>query len=79
MTLRTLLSGLAVMGFVACAGAQTENENTVVYTMADVEAAPEAWRAVDPDNLVVMETSKGQIGRPTAGATYQQYSELNST
>ena len=61
MTLRTLLSGFAVMGFVACAGAQTETENTVVYTMADVEAAPDAWRAVDPDNLVVMETSKGQI------------------
>ena len=59
MTLRTLLSGLAVMGFVACAGAQTENE--VTYTMADVEASPEAWRAVDPENLVIMETSKGQI------------------
>jgi peptidylprolyl isomerase len=29
--------------------------------MADVEAAPEAWRAVDPENLVIMETSKGQI------------------
>ena len=59
MTLRTLLSGLAVMGFVACAGAQTENE--VIYTMADVEAAPDAWRAVDPENLVIMDTSKGQI------------------
>ena len=59
MTLRTLLSGLAVMGFVACAGAQTENE--ITYTMADVDAAPEAWRAVDPENLVIMETSKGQI------------------
>ncbi|MEC7290837.1 MAG: peptidylprolyl isomerase [Pseudomonadota bacterium] len=59
MTLRTLLSGLAVMGFVACAGAQTEND--VTYTMADVEASPEAWRAVDPENLVIMETSKGQI------------------
>jgi len=59
MTLRTLLSGLAVMGFVACAGAQTENQ--VTYTMADVEASPEAWRAVDLENLVIMETSKGQI------------------
>ncbi len=59
MTLRTLLSGLAMMGFVACAGAQTETET--VYTMADVEASPEAWRAVDPENLVVFETSKGQI------------------
>ena len=61
MTLRTLLSGIAVMGFVACAGAQTEQQGSVTYTMADVEAAPEAWRAVDPENLVVMETSKGQI------------------
>ena len=61
MTLRTLLSGLAVMGFVACAGAQTENQDLVTYTMADVEASPEAWREVDPENLVIMETSKGQI------------------
>ena len=61
MTFRALLSGLALMGFVACAGAQTETENDVIYTMADVEAAPEAWRAVDPENLVVFETSKGQI------------------
>lgn len=61
MTLRTLLSGLAVTGFVACAGAQTENEEAVTYTMADVEASPEAWREVDPENLVIMETSKGQI------------------
>ncbi|MCR9078137.1 MAG: peptidylprolyl isomerase [Hyphomonadaceae bacterium] len=59
MTLRTLMSGLAVMGFVACAGAQTETEMT--YTMADVEASPDAWRSVDPENLVVMDTSKGQI------------------
>lgn len=61
MTLRTLLSGLAVMGFVACAGAQTEIEEAVTYTMADVDASPEAWREVDPENLVIMETSKGQI------------------
>ena len=59
MTLKTLMSGLAVMGFVACAGAQTETEMT--YTMADVEASPDAWRSVDPENLVVMDTSKGQI------------------
>jgi len=61
MTLRTLLSGIVVMGFVACAGAQTEQQEPVTYTMADVDAAPDAWRAVDPENLVVMETSKGQI------------------
>lgn len=61
MTLRTLLSGIAVMGFVACAGAQTEQQEPVAYTMADVDAAPDTWRAVDPENLVIMETSKGQI------------------
>ena len=61
MTLRTLLSGIAVLGFVACAGAQTEQPAPVAYTMADVDAAPDAWRAVDPENLVIMETSKGQI------------------
>ena len=61
MTLRTLLSGLAVLGFVACAGAQTVEQEPVVYTMSDVDAAPEKWRAVDPENLVIMETSKGQI------------------
>lgn len=61
MTLRTLLSGLAVTGFVACAGAQTEQQEPVIYTMADVDAAPDAWRAVDPENLVIMNTSKGQI------------------
>jgi cyclophilin family peptidyl-prolyl cis-trans isomerase len=61
MTLRTLLSGLAVMGFVGCAGAQTDNQDVVTYTMADVEASPEAWRQVAPENLVIMETNKGQI------------------
>lgn len=61
MTLRTLLTGLALMGFVGCAGAQTDTTETVTYTMADVEAAPDAWRAVDPENLVIMETTKGQI------------------
>lgn len=61
MTLRTLLAGIAVMGFVACAGAQTVEQEPVSYTMADVEAAPEKWREVDPENLVIMDTSKGRI------------------
>lgn len=61
MTLRTLLAGFTVMGFVACAGAQTVEIEPVSYTIADVEAAPDKWRAVDPENLVIMETSKGQI------------------
>jgi peptidylprolyl isomerase len=61
MTIRTLLSGLACLGFVACAGAQIEETTVPVFTMADVEAAPDAWRAVDPENLVIMQTSRGEI------------------
>lgn len=61
MTLRTLLTGLTVMGFVACAGAQTVEQEETAYTMADVDAAPEAWREVAAENLVIMETSKGQV------------------
>ncbi|MEL7041959.1 MAG: peptidylprolyl isomerase [Pseudomonadota bacterium] len=61
MSLRTFLSSLAVMGFVACAGAQTEDTEPATYTLADVQAAPEKWRAVDPENLVILETSQGQI------------------
>jgi peptidylprolyl isomerase len=61
MTLRTLLTGLALMGFVGCAGAQTEETEAVTYTLADVQASPDAWRAVDPENLIIFETSKGEI------------------
>ena len=61
MTLRTLLTGLAVMGFVGCAGAQTDTTETITYTMDDVQAAPDNWRAVEPENLVIMETTKGQV------------------
>ncbi len=61
MTLRTLLSGLVCMGFVACAGAQTDEAETTVYTIEDVEAVPEQWRLADPENLVVLTTSRGQI------------------
>ncbi len=64
MMLRTLLSACVCLGFVACAGADTDDDaagSEVGYTMADIEAAPDAWRAVDPQNLVIMETTKGQI------------------
>ena len=60
MTVRTLLSGLICLGFVACAGAQTEDED-VIYTIADVEAAPDTWRAADPENLVIFDTTRGEI------------------
>lgn len=50
------------MGFVACAGAETEDTTqTAIYTIADVEAAPDAWRTADPDNLILMRTSKGEV------------------
>lgn len=62
MILRPVLSGLICMGFVACAGAETEEITPQQsYTVADVNAAPDAWRTADPENLVIMETSKGQI------------------
>lgn len=62
MILRPLLSGLAFMGFVACAGAQTDDSaEAPAFTMEDVSASPDAWRAVDPENLVVIDTSKGKI------------------
>ena len=55
------MAGLAVMGIVGCAGAQTDDVEAVTYTMADIDASPESWRAVDPENLVIMETTQGQV------------------
>ncbi len=62
MTLRTLLSGLVCLGFVATAGAETDVAATdVAATISDMEAAPEAWRMADPENLVILSTSRGEI------------------
>lgn len=63
MIARTLFGALVCFGFVACAGADTDvaAADEVAFTMADVEAAPDAWRAVDPQNLIIFETTKGQI------------------
>jgi len=62
MMLRTLLSGLICLGYVACAGAETESTEAVAaLTIADVQAAPDAWRTVDPENMVIMDTSRGKI------------------
>lgn len=61
MTIRTLLTGVACLGFMACAGAETAADDAPALTMADVTAAPEAWRTVAPENLVVFNTSKGRI------------------
>lgn len=61
MTIRSVLTGLACLGFVACAGAQTPTEDASVPTVEDVKANPEAWRAVDPNNLIIFTTTKGEI------------------
>lgn len=61
MTIRSVLVGLACLGFVACAGAQEAEVGLPVLTIADVEANPEAWRVADPENLIIFDTTKGQI------------------
>lgn len=61
MILRALLSGMTFLGFVACAGADAEDDAAPEFSYADVEAAPDDWRAVDPENLVIFNTSKGEI------------------
>ena len=62
MIARSLLSGLLSLGAVAFAGADTAiGPAETGYTMADVTASPTAWRAVDPENLIVFETTKGEI------------------
>lgn len=61
MTLRTLLSGLACIGFVACAGAQSDLGEAPSATLADVQASPDSWRVAEPENLVLIDTSVGEI------------------
>ncbi|MEM6535014.1 MAG: peptidylprolyl isomerase [Pseudomonadota bacterium] len=62
MITRTLLSGLLSLGMVATAGADTDiGAAETGYTMEDVTASPAVWRAVDPENLIVFETTKGEI------------------
>ncbi len=61
MMFRTLLSGLVCMISLACAGAETGGAEAPDLTIKDVQAAPEAWRTADPENLVIFDTSKGQI------------------
>ncbi|MEM5517804.1 peptidylprolyl isomerase [Henriciella sp. AS95] len=68
----TAAAGLALVAAVACAqetpSADTETAPAEAaepaapqFTMADVEAAPETWREVEPDNLWILETNKGRI------------------
>ena len=54
-----VLAGLA--GASACAQGSAAETEAPAYTVEDVEAAPDAWREADPENLMVMETTKGRI------------------
>lgn len=62
MILRSLSCAIASFAVIACAGAQDEAATKAkAPTIADVTANPDDWRVVDPDNLVIMDTSKGEI------------------
>lgn len=54
-----VLAGMA--GATACAQSASEAPEQPVLTMDDVEASPDAWRQAEPENLLVMETTKGRI------------------
>ncbi|MEE2879007.1 MAG: peptidylprolyl isomerase [Pseudomonadota bacterium] len=45
----------------AAASSAPATSDAPEWTMADVEAAPEEWREVDPENMLIFETSKGRI------------------
>ena len=62
MISRFIFGALVGMGVCACAQADSETgAEDAAYSIEDVQAAPEAWREVDPENLVVFETTKGRI------------------
>ena len=60
MTLKSVVLGRACLGFVACAGAQSDSESETVPTIEDVKADPEGWRAAQSDNLIKLDTTKGK-------------------
>jgi len=61
MIIRSALTGLACLGFVAGACAQSPSEEATAPTVDDVKANPDAWRAVDPNNLIILTTTKGEV------------------
>ncbi|WP_084398623.1 peptidylprolyl isomerase [Henriciella aquimarina] len=73
MYFRTISTGLAGLGLLAAVACAQESGDTAqqagadaadaapAFTMDDVTAAPDEWRQVDPDNLLVFETNKGRI------------------
>lgn len=62
MMLKRLMLGCFAMSLTLGAGAQeTQAIDIPQPSEAELAAAPETWRLVDPELLVVMETSKGRI------------------
>lgn len=55
-----VLAGAA--GAAACAqGDANEAPEAPTYTVEDVQASPDNWRQAEPENLLVLETTKGRI------------------
>ena len=65
MTLTKLVASALVLAGAAAATACAQGESTApeppAYTLEDVQAAPDSWRKADPENLLVLETTKGRI------------------
>ncbi|MAV50403.1 MAG: peptidylprolyl isomerase [Hyphomonadaceae bacterium] len=62
MNLKLLIGAVMLMACSACAEAEPAVEETgPAHTYEDVAAQPAQWRTVAPDNLVVLNTSKGRI------------------
>lgn len=58
------VSALVLAGMAGASACAQENEaapEPPAYSMDDVEAAPDVWRKAEPENLIVMDTSKGRI------------------
>ncbi|MEM1148948.1 MAG: peptidylprolyl isomerase [Pseudomonadota bacterium] len=55
------LAALAIGPALADAQSAPENSGASLPSVAEVRADTENWRAVDPENLIVFETSKGQV------------------
>jgi len=62
LALLTLASILpAALAQVSAGSSAGEDAATPAITAAEAAGDPENWRAVDPENMIVFETSKGQI------------------
>ena len=62
MKLKSLMIACLSTGMALTMSAETADSDDVsAPSLSEVSAAPDLWRAVDPENLVVMQTSKGRI------------------